>query len=77
MIPHRLRRRISRCYPPPNGCSALLINATMKWPYPPVSLPRKEFMEKAKQIWEEEGLPQLSPKVPWHGYSLGFLGKGT
>ncbi len=59
-------------YPPPNGCSALLINATMKWPYPPVSLPRKEFMEKARKIWEEEGLPALNPKVPWHGYSLGF-----
>ena len=29
-------------------------------------------MERAKQIWEEEGLPQLTPKVPWHGYSLGY-----
>ncbi len=41
-------------YPPPHGCSSLLINATMKWPYPPVSLPKKEYMEKARQIWEEE-----------------------
>ena len=62
-------------YPPPHGCSAILINATMKWPYPPVSLPRQEFMERAKQIWEEEGLPPLTPKVPWHGYSLGFWEK--
>ena len=59
----------------PNGCSALLINATMKWPYPPVSLPKKEYMDKARQIWEEEGLPRLSPKVPWFGYSLGFWEK--
>ncbi|MDZ4245837.1 MAG: UbiD family decarboxylase, partial [Dehalococcoidia bacterium] len=51
--------------------SALLIDATMKWPYPPVSLPRKEYMDKARQIWEAEGLPALSPKVPWHGYTLG------
>ena len=58
-------------YPPPCGTSALLIDATMKWPYPPTSLPRRDFMERAKQIWEEEGLPRLSPKIPWHGYSLG------
>lgn len=61
-------------YPPPHGCSSLLIDATMKWPYPPVSLPKKEFMERAKGIWEEEGLPKLSPKVPWYGYSLGYWG---
>ncbi len=51
--------------------SALLINATRKWPYPPTALPGKEFMEKAKAIWEEEGLPPLTPKVPWYGYELG------
>ncbi|MEE8472922.1 MAG: UbiD family decarboxylase, partial [Dehalococcoidia bacterium] len=55
--------------------SALLINATRKWDYPPVSLPRVEFMERAKEIWEEEGLPPLTPKVPWHGYSLGYWTK--
>jgi 4-hydroxy-3-polyprenylbenzoate decarboxylase len=60
-----------RRYPPPTGTSAILIDATRKWPYPPVSLPRKEFMEKARQIWEELGLPKLTPKVPWYGYSLG------
>ncbi len=37
----------------------------------PVSLPKKEFMEKARQIWEEEGLPQLRLKHPWWGYDLG------
>lgn len=50
---------------------ALLINATMKWDFPPISLPRKDLMENARQIWEELGLPQLSPKVPWFGYELG------
>ena len=28
-------------------------------------------MLRAKQIWEELGLPPLSPQPPWHGYSLG------
>ena len=50
----------------------LLIDATLKWPYPPVSLPKKEFMEKALQIWKEEGFPELELKEPWYGYSLGF-----
>ena len=58
-------------FPVPNGASSLLINAVRKWPYPPVSLPAKEFMERARLIWEEEKLPQLKPKVPWHGYELG------
>jgi UbiD family decarboxylase len=57
-----------RGYPPSTG---ILIDATRKWAYPPTSLPRKEFMEHARQIWEEEGLAPLIPKVPWYGYSLG------
>ncbi|MEI9476728.1 MAG: UbiD family decarboxylase, partial [Deltaproteobacteria bacterium] len=58
-------------YPPPSGTSALLIDATMKWTYPPVSLPKREFMENALQIWKELGLPELKPKRPWYGYELG------
>jgi 4-hydroxy-3-polyprenylbenzoate decarboxylase len=34
-----------------------------------VSLPRKEFMERAKEIWEELGLPEVKPRMPWYGYS--------
>ena len=52
--------------------AALLIDATRKWPYPPTSLPGQEFMEKARKIWEEEGLPPLTPKMPWYGSSLGY-----
>ncbi|MCL5961702.1 MAG: UbiD family decarboxylase [Chloroflexi bacterium] len=52
--------------------SALLMDATRKWGYPPTSLPRQEFMERARQIWEEEGLPALKPKSPWFGSSLGY-----
>ena len=51
--------------------SAMLINAILREPYPPISLPRKEYMESAKRIWEELGLPQLTPQKPWYGYSLG------
>jgi len=55
--------------------SAIQIDATRKWPYLPISLPKKEFMERARQIWEEEGLPKLNPRTPWHGYSLGNWAK--
>lgn len=59
-------------FPKPVGTSALLIDATRKWGFPAVSLPAREYMEKARAIWEEEGLPPLSPREPWHGYALGY-----
>jgi UbiD family decarboxylase len=52
--------------------SSLLIDATKKADFPPVSLPAKEFMENARQLWGELGLPELHYGAPWHGYSLGF-----
>jgi 4-hydroxy-3-polyprenylbenzoate decarboxylase len=58
-------------YPEPHGSSALLINALRKWNYPPVALPAKEYMERARQLWQELELPPLKPKSPWHGYELG------
>ncbi len=58
-------------FPSPSGCSAIMIDATRKWPYPPVALPAKTYMEAAKNIWEKLGLPPLQPKMPWYGYSLG------
>ncbi len=51
--------------------STMLIDATQKEPDPPLSLPKREFMERARAIWEELGLPALTPRRPWHGYSLG------
>jgi UbiD family decarboxylase len=51
--------------------SAVLINATLKETFPPLSLPKREYMEKAKEIWDELGLPALRPETPWYGYSLG------
>ena len=32
---------------------------------------KTKYMERARQIWEELGLPPLRPEVPWYGYSLG------
>ena len=54
------------------GSSAMLMDATRKWDYPPVSLPKKEYMERAKQLWERLELPKLKPQDPWHGYDLGL-----
>ncbi len=61
-----------RSYPPPSGCSGILIDATRKGPYPPVGLPKRQFMEQALEIWQKEGLPQLTLKSPWYGYPLGL-----
>ncbi|MQA04989.1 MAG: UbiD family decarboxylase [Streptosporangiales bacterium] len=51
--------------------AAVLMDATLKRAYPPISLPKREYMERAKEIWEELGLPKLQPQAPWFGYSLG------
>ena len=59
-------------FPLPVGTSAILIDATRKWDYPPTSLPRREFMDKALVRWQAEGLPPLSLKKPWFGYELGY-----
>lgn len=61
-----------RYYPAPSGSSALLIDATRKWDYPPIALPKREYMERAREIWEAEGFPELKPRLPWFGYSLGY-----
>jgi 4-hydroxy-3-polyprenylbenzoate decarboxylase len=52
--------------------AAVLINATLKGTYAPVALPKREFMERARAIWERLGLPPLKPESPWHGYDLGY-----
>lgn len=58
--------------PRDNGTSATVaINALLKGEYAPVALPRREFMENARKIWDRLGLPMLRPEAPWHGYDLG------
>jgi UbiD family decarboxylase len=70
IMPHR-----SAGHGPKSGAhgeeSTILIDATLKQSAPPLALPAREFMERARGIWEELGLPTLSPRPPWHGYSLG------
>ncbi len=51
--------------------ATLMIDATLKADMPPLALPRKEFMSRARVIWEELQLPRLTPQPPWHGYELG------
>ncbi|HEX2385725.1 MAG TPA: UbiD family decarboxylase [Candidatus Binatia bacterium] len=52
--------------------SVMMMNATLKEPFPPVALPSQEYMERAREIWENElKLPPLRPQSPWYGYSLG------
>jgi 4-hydroxy-3-polyprenylbenzoate decarboxylase len=51
--------------------SCLLWDATLKETFPPISLPKKEYMERARKLWEKLGLQKLEPESPWFGYSLG------
>ena len=55
-----------------NSESSLLIDATRKADFPPLSLPKKEYMLRAREIWQELGLPELEPQEPWHGYLMGL-----
>ena len=69
--PPHVKGEGGRSFPGEKGASVLLIDATRKWPYPPVALPGKPYMEAAMEIWKEEGLPELSLRPPWFGYTLG------
>jgi len=51
--------------------ATLLLDATMKEDLPPLALPKREYMERAKQVWEALGLPKLRPQSPWFGSALG------
>ncbi|MBM3530156.1 MAG: UbiD family decarboxylase [Alphaproteobacteria bacterium] len=71
ILPHRDQGHGPRSLRNGGQDGSVLIDATLKEDFPPISLPKREFMEKAKKIWEELGLPKLKPESPWHGYSLG------
>jgi 4-hydroxy-3-polyprenylbenzoate decarboxylase len=51
--------------------ASVLIDATLNGTFPPVALPKQEFMERAAEIWDELGLPKLKRESPWYGYDLG------
>jgi UbiD family decarboxylase len=58
-------------YGPQKSESTLLIDATQKYAMAPLALPAREYMEGARALWQELGLPALTPRPPWHGYTLG------
>ncbi|HWP26349.1 MAG TPA: UbiD family decarboxylase, partial [Xanthobacteraceae bacterium] len=71
LLPHRDQGHGPRSLRNGGEDASLLIDATLKENFPPISLPKREYMERARQIWEDLGLPPLKPEVPWYGYSLG------
>jgi 4-hydroxy-3-polyprenylbenzoate decarboxylase len=71
ILPHRDQGHGPRSKRNGGQDASVLIDATLKEAFPPISLPKREYMERAKVIWEELGLPELKPEAPWFGYSLG------
>jgi 4-hydroxy-3-polyprenylbenzoate decarboxylase len=71
ILPHRDQGHGPRSKRNGGQDASVLIDATLKEDFPPISLPKREFMERARVIWEELGLPKLKPEAPWFGYSLG------
>jgi UbiD family decarboxylase len=52
--------------------ATVLVNATLKAPFAPVALPARDYMKRARKLWNELGLPELAPQAPCHGYDLGL-----
>ena len=51
--------------------ATVLMDATMKEDLPPLALPKQEYMERARKVWEELGLPKLRPQSPWFSSGTG------
>jgi UbiD family decarboxylase len=71
VLPHRDQGHGPRSQRNNGEDASVLIDATLKEDFPPISLPKREYMERAREIWQELGLPPLKPEAPWFGYSLG------
>jgi 4-hydroxy-3-polyprenylbenzoate decarboxylase len=71
ILPHRDQGHGPRSQRNGGEDASVLIDATLKENFPPISLPKREYMENARALWEELGLPKLKPETPWFGYSLG------
>lgn len=56
----------------PGQYHRVLIDATISGPYPPVGLPRRDYMERALEIWRDHKLPEPELLMPWYGYTLGY-----
>ena len=71
VLPHRDQGHGPRSKRNNGEDGSVLYDATLKENFPPISLPKRQFMEGAAKIWDELGLPKLKPQAPWFGYSLG------
>jgi UbiD family decarboxylase len=76
ILPHRDQGHGPRSLRNGGEDASVLFDATLKEPFPPISLPKREYMEHARKIWEELGLPPLKPQAPWYGISLGEWEEG-
>ena len=45
--------------------SGMLCNAIQKEPFPPISLPKREYMERARELWEELDALAKQHRVEW------------
>jgi 4-hydroxy-3-polyprenylbenzoate decarboxylase len=70
IVPYRRGVQGSQ-YGPQKSESTMLIDATQKYAMAPLALPTRKYMEGARAIWEELGLPAIAVRPPWHGYTLG------
>jgi len=71
LVPHRGQGHGPKREHDEEEDSTLLMDATMKGDMPPLALPKREYMERAKAIWNELDFEPLRPQPPWFGYSLG------
>jgi len=71
LVPHRGQGHGPKREHTQEEDSTLLMDATIKSDMPPLALPTKDYMERAKAIWQELGFEPLRPQAPWFGYSLG------
>jgi len=71
LIPHRGQGHGPKREHDQEEDSTMLMDATMKGDMPPLALPKQEYMERAKKIWQDLDLGPLRPQSPWFGYSLG------
>jgi len=72
ILPHREEGHGPRDKTRGSEDSSLLVNATLRQDFPPISLPKREYMERARDIWENQlHQAKLKPEAPWFGYDLG------
>ena len=62
ILPHRDQGHGPRSKRNGGQDASVLIDATLKENFPPISLPKRPYMERAKAIWEELGLAETQAR---------------